>query len=50
MDQDTTTFDDETLGGHITYSALINLVPKLKGELEGLVVRHNPPPPSTSTH
>ena len=38
------TFDDETLGGHVSYSALINPVSKLKGKLGGLIVRYNPAP------
>lgn len=36
------TFDDETLGGHVHYSALINPVRKLKGGLEGLIIRYDP--------
>ena len=36
-------FDDETLGGHVTYSALINSARKLKGELQGLIIRFDPP-------
>ena len=36
-------FDDETLGGHVTYSALINSARELKGELEGLTIRFDPP-------
>ena len=39
----TSEFDDETLGGHVTYSALINPVRELKGELEGLIIRFDPP-------
>ena len=36
-------FDDETLGGYITYSSFIEpAVRGLKGELEGLVIRYNP--------
>ena len=38
------TFDEETLGGHINYSALINPVRELKGELEGLIIRYDRPP------
>ena len=41
----TVSFDDETLGGHISYSSLIDPVPRLTGELQGLVIRYNPPPP-----
>ena len=37
-------FDDETLGGHISYSSLIEPVRQLKGGLEGLIIRYNPPP------
>ena len=40
----TISFDDETLGGHIRYSSLIDPVPRLKGKLEGLVIRYNPLP------
>ena len=47
-DQDTpVAFDDETLGGHVNYSALVGPVGSLKGRLEGLVIRY-PPPPLTS--
>jgi len=35
-------FDCETLGGHVGYSALIDPVRKLKGGLEGLVIRYDP--------
>jgi hypothetical protein len=35
-------FDDETLGGHVDYSALIDPVRRLKGELEGLIIRYDP--------
>jgi hypothetical protein len=41
-------FDNETLGGHVTYSALIQPARHLRGELEGLIVRYDPtslPPP-----
>jgi hypothetical protein len=38
-------FDDETLGGHISYAKLISSVRKLTGQLEGLVVRYIPGPP-----
>jgi len=38
-------FDDETLGGYVDYSALINPVRSLTGELEGLFIRYDPPPP-----
>ena len=40
------TFDDETLGGHVCYSTLIDPVRNLKGKLEGLVIRYDPPPPA----
>ena len=46
-DQDAPMFDDETLGGHVDYSTLINPVRELKGELEGLVIRYKSRP-STS--
>ena len=32
-------FDDETLGGHITYATILAAVPHLSGTLEGLVIR-----------
>lgn len=32
--------DDETLGGHIKYTTLIDPIPHLEGELEGLIVRY----------
>ena len=44
-DEVTPEFDDETLEGHVNYSALINPVRKLKGELKGLTIRY---PLSTS--
>jgi len=37
-------FDDETLGGCIDYSTLIEPVRHLTGELEGLVIRYDPTP------
>jgi serine/threonine protein kinase len=40
------TFNDETLGGHIHYSALIGPVRKLKGKLSGLVIRYDPSLPT----
>ena len=45
-DEDTppAVFDEETLGGHVTYSALINPARRLRGELKGLMVRYDPPP------
>ena len=42
------TFDHETLGGHVDYSALINPVRHLKGEIEGLVIRYEPPAPTSA--
>ena len=41
-------YDDETLGGHVTYSAFIKTARKLSGKLRGLVIRYDPPqaPPS----
>ena len=33
-------FDDETLGGCVDYSSIIELTKYLKGELEGLIVRY----------
>ena len=33
-------FDDETLGGNVSYSTLIDPVRELKGELEGLIIRY----------
>ena len=35
-------FDDETLGGNICYSSFIEPVRRLRGELEGLVIRYDP--------
>ena len=35
-------FDDETLAGHVSYSALIDPVRNLKGNLADLVVRYDP--------
>jgi len=37
-------FDNETLGGYILSSSFIEPVPRLTGELEGLIVRYDPPP------
>jgi len=42
-------FDDETLGGHIDYSTIINPIPHLRGELNGLFVRYNPTAPPLPT-
>jgi len=38
-------FDYETLGGSVDYSTLIDPVRKLKGDLEGLIIRYDPSPP-----
>jgi len=35
-------FDDETLGGNIDYSSLIEPAHHLTGELKGLAIRYNP--------
>jgi len=35
-------FDEETLGGHVNYSTLVDSASKLKGKLKGLVVRYRP--------
>ena len=35
-------FDNETLGGHVNYSAVIKPVCYLKGKLEGLIIRYGP--------
>ena len=43
------TFDEETLGGHVTYSTLINPARHLTGKLKGLIIRYDPqssPPPT----
>ena len=32
-------FDDETLGGYITYLTMITPIPNLKGKLKGLIIR-----------
>ena len=42
-------FDDETLGGKIDYSSLIEPISHLKGELKKLDVRYKGPSPATST-
>ena len=41
-DEAASEFDDGTLGGRVDYSTLINPVRKLKGKLEGLVIRYEP--------
>ena len=35
-------FDDETLGGNVDYSTIIEPTHDLKGELEGLIIRYKP--------
>ena len=42
-------FDDETLGGHVSYSTLINSARNLTGKLEGLIVRYESEPASANT-
>ena len=42
-DKVTPKFDDETLGGHVHFSALIDPVRRLKGKLKGLIIRYDPP-------
>ena len=42
------TFDDETLAGHVPYSALVDPVRSLKGDLADLVIRYDPSPPPAS--
>jgi len=34
-------FDDETLGGHVDYSTIIEPARHLKGELKGLIIRYD---------
>jgi len=41
-------FDYETLGGFVDYSTLIDPVRKLKGDLEGLIIRYDPSPPTST--
>ena len=43
-------FDDETLGGHVNYSALIDPVCRLNGELEGLIIRYDPSISAPTAH
>ena len=38
---ETAPFDDETLGGHVTYSAIVQSASCLAGELEELVIRYH---------
>ena len=42
-------FDQETLGGRLDYSSLIEPARSLEGELEGLIVRYDPKPSQPST-
>ena len=46
---ETAPFDDETLGGHVTYSAIVQSSSCLAGELEGLVIRYHSPEGSALT-
>ena len=39
-------FDDETLGGHINYSTVIEPTRRLAGELKGLIIRYDPSSPT----
>ena len=34
-------FDDETLGGEVGYSTILDPIPRLRGELKGLTIRYN---------
>lgn len=45
----TSQLDDETLGGYINYSVIIEATRYLGGELKGLDIRYNPKPPSLPT-
>jgi len=38
-------FDNETLGGYVTYSTLISPARRSTGALKNLVIRYDPPPP-----
>jgi len=42
-------FDDETLGGHVSYSAVIGTTRHLKGELKDLAIRYKLPSPTPTT-
>ena len=44
-----TPFDDETLGGHIDYSTIIEPIGRLEGELKGLTIRYGSISPSVAT-
>jgi hypothetical protein len=39
---DIPSFDDETLEGRIHYASFIEQVPRLSGQLEGLIIRYDP--------
>ena len=41
-DEGASEFDYETLKGHVDYSALVDPVRRLKGKLEGLIIRYDP--------
>ena len=42
-------FDNETFGGHVSYSALINPARNLPGKLRGLIVRYESEPGAPNT-
>ena len=42
-------FDNETLGGHVHYSAIVEPTRYLKGGLQGLSIRYNPTSPPVPT-
>ena len=42
-------FDDETLGGYVDYSTIIKPAKRLKGALEGLIIRYETTPPRLPT-
>ena len=42
-DEDMTPYDDETLGGHLTYSVFIRSARNLTGRLGELAIRYEPP-------
>ena len=42
-------FDDDTLDGCVIYSSIIEPTCYLKGELEGLIIRYDTPPPPLPT-
>ena len=45
----TSEFDDETLGGYVNYSAIIEPTRYLEGKLKGLDIRYDPSSPSLPT-